>query len=31
MCVAVCRKHLDNAVADFDNGYVECTAAKVIY
>ena len=31
MCITVGCQHLDDAVADFDNGNIEGTAAEVIY
>ena len=31
MCVTVCRKNLNDAISNFNNGYIKCTAAKVIY
>ena len=31
MCITICCQNFDNAIADFDDGNVECTAAQVVY
>ena len=31
MCITVCCKNFEYAVAEFEDGYIECTAAEVVY